>query len=195
MTLQSYQPQIDARVYENAAKQKRLVRMLVGWVALAAFILLSLKYYDRLRSFLFGASSEARLVTSNSPTEKSRHPNSTTSRRTNSTHRTHGVALLAPEGEVKLASDLAESTMRPPLIVEVISGGGRRQLIRTHDDSIYLDSNGNAFANPSLANAPTGYPTDETKADGVPSQVVEVTAPLTGSAPLSAKAQPMEGAA
>lgn len=136
MTVQSYQPQVNLTAYETPARQKRIARVFVTLAVLAGFVFVALKYHDSLRGFLLGTSNQASVSTSDTTAEQPGRAGPAKSRRASSAHRANGVAPSASEAE---GPEFAESTIRPPLVVEVIYGSGQRQIIRTRDDSIYLD--------------------------------------------------------
>jgi len=96
------------------------------------------------------------------------------------------------------APGITEAAIRSPLAVEVISGGGRHQIIGTRDDAIYLDLRDKTVAAPDVVNANAGYGTGEIKAAEqirLSSGVVELSSLPAGVAdPLLAKQQTMEGA-
>jgi len=201
MTVQSYQPQINLTAIESATKQKRILRMLLGLAVLAVFVLVAVKYYDRFRNILPGASNEARVSTSDTIAEKSRHVSHATSRRTNSKRHANAVVPPASEARVALAPGMTEFTIRSPLVVEVISAAGH-QIMRTRDDSIYLYSHDETLAAPDVVEANVVYGTGETKAaeqtrlssGGVELASSRMQVEHLGSAdPLLAKQGTMEG--
>ena len=185
MPVQSYQPQINLTVYETAAKQRRLLRSLLALAVLAVFALVLVKYSGWFQSLLPGASNEARVSTPDATAGKL-GPGAPATRRSRSKSRADAVV---PSGsEARLTSDVAESTFRQPLLVEVIYGTGQRQWIRTRDDSIYLDLRDNARSTVVDANA---YEAGVTQAAD---RVVELTPPAAAPGnPLFAKQQMMEG--
>jgi TonB family protein len=195
MTVQSYRPQINLTAYETGAKQKWLLRMLLALVVLAVFVLV-LMYYRWFGNILPGASNEVRVSTSATTAEKPGHVSPATSRRTSSKHRADAVVPPASQAQ-SLAPGITESTIRSPLAVEVISGGGQHQMIRTRNDSIYLDLHDKTLAAPDVLDANAGYGTGEIKAAEqirLLSGVVELASPPVGSVdPLLAKQQTMEG--
>jgi TonB family protein len=184
MTVPSYrQPQINLTAYETAGKQKWRYGMLLVLAVLG--------------NILPGASNEVGVSTSDTTATKPRHVSPTTSRRTSSKHRADAVVPAASEAQLTLAPGIIESTMRSPLAVEVISGGGHHQMIRTRDDSIYLGLHSKTLAAPDAVNANAGYGTSEIEAAEQirpSSGVVELAAPPVGSLdPLLAKHQTVEG--
>jgi TonB family protein len=197
MTVQSYQPQINLTPFETAPKQKRLVGILLAVAVIGAFVLVLL-YSGWFRNIVPGTSNEARVSTSETTAEKPGHIRSVASRRTSSKHRADAVVPPASDAELAYAPGITESAIRSPLAVEVISGGGRHQMIGTRDDSIYLDLRDKTIAAPDGVDANAGYGTGEIKAAkriSPSSAVVELASPPVGVAdPLLAKQQTMEGA-
>ena len=197
MTVQSYQPQINLTPFETAPKQKWPLGILLALAVLGAFVLV-LMYYGWFRNILTGASNEVRVSTSETIAEKPGHVSPATSRRTSSKHRADAVVPPASEAQLAYAPGITESTIRSPLAVEVISGGGRHQMIGTRDDSIYLDLHDKTLAAPDVVDANAGYGTGEIKAAEqirLSSGVVELASPPVGFVdPLLAKQQTMEGA-
>jgi protein TonB len=195
MTVQSYQqPQINLTAFETAARQKWLLRMLVALAVLGGVVLV-LVYYRWFGNVLSGASNEVGVSTSDTTAAKPAHVSPARSRRTSSKPRAHAVVPLASEAQLTLAPGITQSTIRSPLGVEVISGGGHHQMIGTRDDAIYLhDKN---LAAPDVADANAGLGTGEIKAAEpihLSSGVVELASPAVGSVdPLLAKQQTMEG--
>ncbi len=196
MSVKSYQPQINLTAYETAPKQKWLLGMLLASAILGAFVLV-LMYYRWFGNILPGASNEVRVSTSDTTAEKPGNVRPATSRRTTSKHRADAAVPPGSKAQLTLAPGITESTIRSPLAVEVISGGGHHQLIRTRDDSIYLDSPDKTLAAPDVVDANAGYGTGEIKAAEqirLSSGVVEPAPPPVGSVdPLLAKQQTMEG--
>jgi TonB family protein len=196
MTVQSYQPQINLTAFETAAKQKWLLRMLLALAVLGFFVLVFM-YYRWFGNILPGASNDVRGSTSDTTAEKPRHVSPATSRRTSSKHRADAVVPPASEAQLTLAPSITESTIRSPLAVEVISGGGQHQMVRTRNDSIYLDLHDKTLAAPDVVDANAGHGTGEIKAAEqirLSSGVVELASPPVGSVdPLLAKEQTMEG--
>jgi TonB family protein len=194
MTVQSYQPQINLAPFESAPKQKRLLGILLVLAVLGAFVLV-LMYYRWFGNSAPGASNEERVNTSDTAAEKPGHASRATSRR-NSKHRGDDGVPPASKAELTLVPGITESTIRFPLAVEVISGGGRRQLIGTRDDSIYLGSHGLTSA-ASEVQANAGYGTGVVNAAEqirLSSGSAELASPRVGSVnPLLAKQQTMEG--
>ena len=197
MTVQSYQPQINLTAFETAAKQKRLLRMLLALAMVAVFVLVSVKYYGWFRNILPGASNEVRVSTSDPIAEKSRHVSHAMSRRTSSKRHADAVVPPASESQLALAPGMTEFTIRSPLVVEVISAAGQHQMIHTRDDSIYLYLRDETLAAPDVVDANVGYGTGEIKAAEqirLSSGAGELASPPVGSVdPLLAKQQTMEG--
>jgi TonB family protein len=197
MTVQSYQPQINLTPFETAPKQKWLGILLLALAVLGAFVLVSM-YFGWFRNIVPGASNEAHVSTSGTTAEKPGHLSLATSRRTSSKHRADAVVPPASEAPLTFAPGITESAIRSPLAVEVISGGGRHQIIGTRDDAIYLDLRDKTVAAPDVVTANAGYGTGEIKAAEqirLSSGVVELSSLPAGVAdPLLAKQQTMEGA-
>ena len=197
MTVQSYQPQINLTPFETAPKQKWLSILLLALAVLGAFVLVSM-YFGWFRDIVPGASNEAHVSTSGTTAEKPGHVSLATSRRTSSKHRADAVVPPASEAQLTFAPGVTEAAIRSPLAVEVISGGGRHQIVGTRDDAIYLDLRDKTIAAPDVVNANAGYGTGEIKAaeQSRPSSgVVELSSLPAGVAdPLLAKQQTMEGA-
>ena len=196
MTVQSYQPQINLTPFETAPKQKWLFGILLVLAVLGAFVLV-LIYSDWFRNIVPGASNEVGVSTSETTVEKPGHVSPATSRRTSSKHRADAVIPLGSEAQMTLAPGITQSAIRSPLAVEVISGGGRHQMIGTRDDAIYLDLHDKTVAVPDVVDANAGYGTGEIKAAEqirLSSGVVELASPPVGFvSPLLAKQQTMEG--
>jgi|SRR6476620_2963290 len=163
MTVQSYQPQIDLSAYETAPKQKWRLGVLLALALLGAFALFWM-YDGWFRDIVPGATNEVGVSTSDSTAEKPRRVGPATSGRTASKHLPD--ALVPPASEVPLtfAAGITQSAIRSPLAVEVISVGGKRQVIGTRDDSIYLGSHNEAFAAPDVSDTSAGYGKGEIKA-------------------------------
>ncbi len=180
MTVQSYQPQINLTPFETAPKQKWLGILLLALAVLGAFVLVSM-YFGWFRNIVPGASNEAHVSTSGTTAEKPGHVSLARSRRTSSKHHADAVVPPASEAPLTFAPGITEAAIRSPLAVEVISGGGRHQIIGTRDDAIYLDLHDKTVAAPDVVNANAG--------------VVELSSLPAGVAdPLLAKQQTMEGA-
>src|SRR5229473_3310958 len=180
MTVQSYQPRINLTPFETAPKQKRLLGILLALAVLGAVVLVLL-YSGWFRNIVRGASNEVGVSTSETTAEKPGHGSSARSRRTSSKQRADAIVPPASEAQLAFAPGVTEAAIRSPLAVEVISGGGRRQIIGTRDDSIYLDLRDKSVAAPDVVNANAG--------------VVELSSLPAGVAdPLLAKQQTMEGA-
>ena len=197
MTVQSYQPQINLTPFETAPKQKRLLGILLALAVLGAVVLVLL-YSGWFRNIVRGASNEVGVSTSETTAEKPGHGSSARSRRTSSKQRADAIVPPASEAQLAFAPGVTEAAIRSPLAVEVISGGGRRQIIGTRDDSIYLDLRDKSVAAPDVVNANAGYGTGEINAAErirLSSGAAELASPPVGSLdPLLAKQQTMEGA-
>jgi TonB family protein len=206
MTVQSYQPQINLTPFETAAKQKRLLRMLLALAMLAVFVLVSVKYYGWFRNILPGASNEVRVSTSDTTAKKPGHVSHAMSRRTSSKGHADAAVPAASEAQLPPASEarlalapgMTEFTIRSPLVVEVISAAGQHQMIHTRDDSIYLYLRDETLAAPDVVEANVGYGTGEIKLASeqirLSSGAVELASPPVGSVdPLLAKQKTMEG--
>ena len=199
MTVQSYQPQINLTAFETAAKQKRLLRLLLALAMVAVLVLVSVKYHGRFRNILPGASDEVRVSTSDTTLKEPGHVRPATSRRTSSKHHADAVVPSASQAQLTLAPGMTEFTIRSPLVVEVISAAGEHRVIRTRDDSIYLYLHDETLAAPDVVEADIGYGTGEIKAAAerirLSSGAVELASPLVGSVdPLVADRKTMEGA-
>ena len=196
MTVQSYQPQINLTPFETAPKQKWLGVLLLALAVLGAFVLVSL-YFGWFRNILPGASNEAQVSTSGTTAGKAGHVSLATSRRTSAKHRADAVVPAASEAPLTFAPGITEAAIRSPLAVEVISGGGRHQIIGTRDDAIYLDLHDKTVAAPDVVSANAGYGTGEIKAAEqirLSSGAAELASPPVGSVdPLLAKQQTIEG--
>jgi TonB family protein len=155
MPVQSYQPPIDLTAYDTGARQKWVFRTLVAFAVLGGFVVV-LIYYRWFGSFLPGASNDARVSTSDATTEGPRQVSPTKSRRTSSKHRAEPVVPPASEAQLTWAG-ITQSAIRSPLAVEVISGGGRHQLISTRDDAIYLGVHDKLLAAPDVVDATSPY--------------------------------------
>jgi TonB family protein len=197
MTVQGYQPQINLTPFETAPKQKWLLGILLALAVLGAVVLV-LIYYRWFGNILPGASNEVDVSTSQATAEKPGHLSPAKSRRTSSKQRADAVVPLESEAQLAFAPGVTEATIRSPLAVEVISGGGRHQIIGTRDDSIYLDLRDKSVAAPDVVNANAGYGTAEINAAEqirLSSGAVELASPPAGFVgPLLAKQQTMEGA-
>jgi len=161
MTEQSYQPQINLTALETDAKQRWILRMLFTVAVLGAVIVVVV-YHSWFRDLVTGAPTGVPASVSETTAEKPRHVTSAKNRRSSSKHRAPAVVQSAPDEQMTLASGIAESTMRSPLAVEVVSGGGQHQVIGTRDDAVYLNSHAfNSHATPVAASnavdADAGY--------------------------------------
>ena len=200
MTEQSYQPQINLTAFENAGKQRWLLRVLLALSVLAVLVL-AVMYYSWFGNTPAGASNQGNVKTSNTTAEKARHVSSATFRRTSSKHRADAVvppmSETTPEAQLKSPPGIIESTIRSPLALDVISGGGRHQLIGTRDDSIYLDSQDKTLAATNVADANAGPGQGVIKAveqTRLSPGAVELASPPVASADLVlAKSHTMEG--
>jgi len=194
MSVQNYQPQVNLTAYENAAKQRRVVRGLFTLAVLAGLALLGLKYRDTLRGILPGASNQARVSAADSNAEQLARVGPTKSKRAVSGHHANS-ASTAPDPE---ESDFGQSTIRPPLLVEVIYGTGQRQIIRTRDDSIYLDLRDKSVLSPRFADANGGYGAGVVNASEQSPVIATTGEPsrsgLASGDSLAAKQQTVEGA-
>ena len=197
MPVQSYQPQINLTPFETAPKQKRLLGILLALAVLGAVVLV-LTYYRWFGNILPGASNEVSESTSDTTAAKPAHVSTAASRRTSSKHRADAVAPSASEEQLTFASGIIQSSIRSPLAVEVISGGGHRQMISTRDDSIYLGSHDRTVAAPEVVDANAGSGTGEIKAAEqihLSSGAGELDSPPAISVdPLLVKQQTLEGA-
>ena len=161
MAVESYKPQINLTAYETAPRQKWLGILLLALAVIGAFVLV-LIYYRWFGNALPSASND--VSTSDASTEKRGHVSLATSRRTGSKHRTDGVVPPESEAQSGYAPGITEATIRSPLAVEVISGGGRHQIIGTRDDAIYLDLHDKSVAAPDVVDANGGNGSGEIKA-------------------------------
>jgi TonB family protein len=151
MTTQSYQPQINLTAVEPTGKETWRVGMLVALAVIGAFALVFM-YYRWFGNVQPG--NEASVSTSDTAAERG-HVNRASSRRNSSKHGT-GVEP-ASNTELILAPGITQSAIRSPLAVEVISSDGRRQMIGTRNDAIYLASHDNTLAAANMAGASAGY--------------------------------------
>jgi len=174
MAVESYQPQINLTPFENAPRQKRLLGILLV-VAVIGAVVLVVMYSGWFRNIVPGASNEARDSTSETTAEELPPVSPAASRRTRSKHHADSVVAAGSETQMAYAPGISESAIRSPLAVEVISGGGRHQVMDTRDDSIYLDLHDKTIA--------------------APDAVTQLASPPVGVAdPLLVKQQTMEGA-
>lgn len=155
MAVQSYKPQINLTAYETAPKQKRVLGMLLAVAVLGAVVLVVI-YYRWFGNILPGASNEGRVSTSDTNAGKLGHISFAPSRRTSSRHHVDAVVPPASEAQLTFAPGISEAAIRSPLAVEVISGGGRHQIIGTRDDAIYLDLHDKTVAAPDVVDANAG---------------------------------------
>jgi len=193
---ESYQPQINLAAYESSGKQKAVLRVILGLSVLAIFVL-GVMYYAWFVNSPPAASSQANAKTSDTSAEKERQVSSAISHRTRSKHRDDAFVSSTPEAQSKSAPGISQSTIKSPVALEVISGSGRRQLVGTRDDSIYLNSADKTATATKVADADAGYGTGVIKAaeqTRISSGVIELPAPAAVSAdPLLAKQQTIEG--
>src|SRR5579864_2153288 len=196
VAVQSYKPQIDLAAVETAAKQGWFLRMLVASAVIGVFVLV-LMYSSWFGSILPGASNEARVSPSDTTAEKTaRHTGTLKARRTSSKHRAAAFVPRASEAPLTVAPGITEAAIRSPLAVEVISGGGRHQIVGTRNDSIYLDSRGKTLAAADVVDSNADDETSQIKASEpirLSSGVVELASPPVME-PLLAKPQTIEGA-
>ena len=195
MTEQSYQPQINLTALEAAGKQRWLVRVLLGLSVLAVLVL-AVMYYAWFGNTPPSASNPGNVKTSDTAAQTARHVISAASHRS-SKHRAAGIGSSTPEAQSTLAPGTSQSTIKSPLALEVISGGGRRQLVGTRDDSIYLNSDDRTVAATDMADAKAGYGMGVIQAaerTRISSGVIELPAlPPASVDPLLAKQQTIEG--
>jgi hypothetical protein len=185
MTQQSYEPQVDLTALEKDAKQRWVMRMLFGVAVLGAVIVVFV-YRDWFQNIARGGSSEAPVSISEPTSELVGHLKPAKSRRTSSKHHAAAVVASPSDAALTLSAGITEASMRSPLAVEVISGGGRHQVVGTRDDAIYLGSH---------AGLGTGEIKQATEQARVSSGVVELPSPSVGTAdPVLAKQQTVEGA-
>ena len=198
MTEQNYQPQINLTALETDAKQRWILRMLFTVAVLGAVIVVVV-YHSWFRDLVTGAPTEAPASVSETTVEKPRHVTSAKNRRATSKRRAPAVIQSAPDEQMTLASGIAESTMRSPLAVEVVSGGGQHQVIGTRDDAVYLNSHAfNSHAKPvetsNAVDGDAGYG-EVQAAERVRVSGTELASlPVRTVDPLPAKQQLMEGA-
>jgi len=168
MTEQSYQPQINLTALETDAKQRWILRMLFTVAVLGAVIVVVV-YHSWFRDLVAGAPNEVPASVSETTADKPRHLSPGKNRRSSSKHSAHAVVQSAPDEQMTLASGIVESTMRSPLAVEVVSGGGQHQVMGTRDDAVYLNSHAynpqdKALATFNTVDADAGYRTGEVQA-------------------------------
>jgi TonB family protein len=201
MTEQNYQPQINLTALETGAQQRWVLRMLFTLAVLGAVIVVVV-YHSWFRNLVAGAPNEVPVNVSETTAEKSRHVSPAKSRRTRSKHHVDPVVQSAPDEQMTLASGIVESTMRSPLAVEVVSGGGRHDVIGTRDDAVYLNSHDyntqdKALEASNAVGANAGYRTGEVQAAArarVSSDGTELASlPVRSVDPLLGKQQMMEG--
>ena len=154
MTTQSYQPQVNLAAVEPAARERWRLGVLVALAVLGAFALVFIYYR------WFGNSqmeNEQGVSKSATTAEQSGHLNRASARRTTSKHGSDSVVAPTSETELTLAPGITESAIRSPLAVEVISSDGKRQIIGTRNDSIYLGLHDKTPVSPDVADANAGY--------------------------------------
>jgi TonB family protein len=191
--VQSYQPHVDLTAYETNAKQKRLFGVLLALALLGAFVLVFV-YYRWFGNIQPGGPNEVGVSTSDTTAKKPGHGSPATSRRTASNHRADAVVPPESEAQSTLVPGITQSTIRSPLAVEVISSDGQHQMIRTRNDSIYLDSHDKTLAAPDVVDANPGGEIKAAEQTRLSSGLVELASPPVRSAdPLLAKQQTMEG--
>jgi TonB family protein len=194
MAVQSYQPQINLTALETSAKQKGLLRKLLALALFVVFVLVLVKYHDWFRNILPGASNQAHVSTPDTTAPKTGHVRPARSRRTSSEHHADAVVPPASEAPLALAPGMTEFKIRSPLVVEVISGGGRHQVMRTRDDSIYLYSHDETLSAPDVVEANVVYGTGEIKLAAEQIRLspgaVELASPPIGSVDLLRAKQP-----
>jgi len=198
MAVQSYQPQINLSALETAAKQKGLLRKLLALALVAIFVLVVVTYHDWFRNILPGASNQVAVSTPETTASKPGHVRPAMSRRSSSEHPADAVVPPSSKAQLALAPGMTEFKIRSPLVVEVISDGGRHQVIRTRDDSIYLYSHDETLSAPDVVEANVVYGTGEIKLAAeqvrLSSGAVELASPPVGFVdPLLAKEKTMEG--
>lgn len=156
MTTQSYQPQVNLAAVEPATRQNWRLGMLIALAVLGALALVFM-YYRWFGNVPPG--SEESVGTSDANPEKLAHTSRAPSGRTSSKHRAD--ALVSPTADTQLtsASGITQSAIRSPLAVEVISSDGRRQMVGTRNDAIYLGSYDKTPAAPDVVNANARYGT------------------------------------
>src|SRR5438067_1249654 len=186
MPVQTYQPEINLNAYDSAAKKRWILRVLFFLAVIAVFVLVLLKYHDRLGNILSGTSKEAPVSASDTTAEKTRHVRHPNSRRNTSKHRSDAVAAQASEERSQarfLAPGMTEFTIRSPFVVEVISAG-QHQVIRARDESIYLYRHDETLTAPDVVEANVGYGTGVVTASErvrLSSAAVELAPPPAGS--------------
>jgi hypothetical protein len=156
MAEQSYQPQINLTALDAEVKQRWLLRMLFI-VAVLGAVTVVFVYQNWFRSLVSGGSSEATVSTSETTTEKPAHVRAAKSRRDGAEHHIQAPVIQSePDTQMTLGSGIVESSMRSPLAVEVVSGGGKHEVIGTRDDAVYLQSHDLQFARKSYGGARYG---------------------------------------
>ena len=163
MTEIRYEPQTNLTAYETASKQKGLLRRILALALLAVFVLVAVKYRDWFRNILAGGSNKVHVSAFDTTAEKSGPVSPATSPRTSSKHGADAVSL-APGTEVTLAPGIIGSVVWWPPEVEVISGGDRRRMIRTRDESISIDLQRNTLESHSVHNGDAKQETGEINA-------------------------------
>ncbi|MGA7931653.1 MAG: energy transducer TonB [Candidatus Sulfotelmatobacter sp.] len=159
-----YEPQINSVAEEAASRQKGLLRRLLALALLAVFVLVVVKYHDWFRNILAGGSNEVHRSKFDTTAEEPGPVSPAKSPRTGSKHGADAVQP-GPETELTLAPGITGSVVWWPPEVEVISGGNRRRMIRTHSDSISVDlQQRHTFASPFVQNVDARQETGEINA-------------------------------
>jgi len=193
MTEQSYQPQVNLAAYETAAKQKWRFGMLVALAVLGVFGLVYV-YYRWFGDILPAASNEASVSTADPTAEKPRHRKPTS--RPNKAKDHSDIVIAASHAQLTLTPGVTQSAIRSPLALQVISGGGERQMVRTRDDSIYLGVHDKTPEAPDAVNETPEYGQGEIKAAEQvhPSPgFIELESPAARSDPVVQKQRVIEG--
>jgi TonB family protein len=171
--------------------------MLLALALLGVFVLLFV-YYRWFGNILPGASNEASVSTSDTAAQKPRHVSPVRSRRASSRHHAQAIVRPADQAQLTLVPAITQASIRSPLAVEVMSGGGQHQVIGTRDDSIYLNEHEKTPVAPDPVDANAGYSTGEVKAAEQTSAssgfVQPASPPAAAVDPLMAKQPVMEGA-
>jgi hypothetical protein len=162
MTEIRYEPQTNFTAYERGSKQQLLLRRLLALALLAVFVLVVVKYRDWFRNVLAGGSNKTHVSTFDTTAEKPGNVSPATSPRTSSKH--SADALPPPPTEVTLAPGITGFVVWWPPEVEVVSGGNRRRMIRTRDDSIFIDLQRNTLESHSVHSVDARQETGEINA-------------------------------
>jgi len=163
MAEENYQPEVNLTALDPDVRQRWIARMLFAVAVLGAVIVVFV-YQGWFRNLVRGGSNDAPVSTSETTAEKPAHVKIAKSRHSKAGHRSEAVIQTAPDEQMTLASGIVESTMRSPLAVEVVSGGGRHEVIGTRDDAVYLESHAVTLADHSGVNADAGDNTGEIQA-------------------------------